>query len=216
MSFRVETARKRAPVGVGRHAEVALEHAAQGLGAAEPAAGRHDVEGVGRLLELAAGRFQAGAFDEAAGGLADLGGEDAGEVAHAHGRRGGESGQTMVASRGGLDERLHGPEGRAFGAGDPHRRRELGLPSGTVQEHDQPAGHGLGHVDAEVLLHQRQREVDAGGDPRARPVLPVADVDGIGVDGESRVLRRQLAGAGPVRGHPSPLEQSGCGAQERS
>ena len=53
-----------------------------------------------------------------------------------------------------------------------------------VEEHHQPAGDGLGHIDAEVLLDQRQREVDAGGHPRTRPVLAVADVDRIGVDGD--------------------------------
>ena len=202
------------PVGIGRHAEVLLEDAAQGLGAAEAAAGRHHVEGVGRLLELTAGGLQPGAFDEAARGLAHLGGEDPGEVADAHGRRGGEGGQPVVATGRGLDEGLHGPDGRALGAGDPHRRGELGLPAGPVQEHDQPAGHGLGHVDAEVLLDQRQREVDAGGDPGARPVLAVADVDRVGVDGEAGVVLGQLAGAGPVGGDPPSVEEPGRGAEE--
>ena len=45
-------------------------------------------------------------------------------------------------------------------------------PPGPVEEHHQPAGDRLGHVDAEVLLDQRQRQVDAGGDPALDQYLP--------------------------------------------
>ena len=131
---------------------MALEDAPQRLGAAEAAARRDDVEGVARRLELAPGRLDPGALDEAAGALADLGGEHAGEVAHAHGRRGGQGGQAVVAARRGLDEVLDGADGRALGPGHPDGRRELRLPARPVQEHDEPAGDGLRDVDPEVVL----------------------------------------------------------------
>ena len=148
--------REAPPVSVWWDAEVLLEDASQRFGAAEPAARRDHVEGVCRLLELAAGRLQPGPFDEAARGLAHLGGEDPREVPDAHGGGGGERRQPVVATGSGFDEGLHGPNGRALGARDPHRRRELRLPAGPVEEHHQPAGHGLGHVDTQVLLNQRQ------------------------------------------------------------
>ncbi len=75
---------------------------------------------------------------------------------------------------------------------------------------------GLRDVDAEVVLDHGQGEVDARGDARARPDLPVADVDGIGVDGEVRVRLAQLLRPGPVRRHPAPAEQSRRGAEERA
>ena len=92
------------------------------------------------------------------------------------------AGKAVVATGRRLDEGLHGPDGRALGAGDPDRRGELGLSPRAVQEHDQPAGHRLGHLDPEVVLDEGQREVDAGRHPCAGPVLAVADVDGVGVD----------------------------------
>ena len=208
-SFRVGRGTEAPPVGIRWDAEVPLEHAAQGLGAAEPAARRDEVERVARLLELAAGSLQPGALDEAARRLAHLGGEDPREVPDAHGGGRGEGGQPVVATRRGLDEGLHGPDGRTLGAGDPHRRRELGLPTGPVEEHHQPAGDGLGDVDAQVLLDQGQREIDAGRDPGTRPVLAVADVDRIGIDGDPGILLGQLAGPGPVGGDAPPVEQPG-------
>ena len=111
---------------------------------------------------------------------------------------------------------LDRPHGGPLGPGDPHRRGELGLPAGPVEEHDQPAGDRLGDVPAEVLVHQGQGQVDPGGDPGAGPVLPVTDVDGVGVDLEAGVLGGQLSGRGPVRGDPSAVEQAGLGGDERS
>ncbi|WP_030023825.1 hypothetical protein [Streptomyces monomycini] len=41
---------------------------------------------------------------------------------------------------------------------------ELRLVAGSAQEDDQVAGDVQGEVTPQVLLHQRRREVDAGGD----------------------------------------------------
>ena len=184
------------------------EDPAQRLGTAQPAARRNDVEGVRGLLELAAGRLQASALDETARSLADLGREDPGEVAHAHRGRRGERREAVVTPGGGFDEGLHRADGRALGAGHPDRRGELGLAPRAVQEHHQPTGHRLGHVNAQVLLDQRQREVDPRRDPGARPVLPVADVDRVGVDRQRGIGRTELVGAGPVGGDAPSVEQA--------
>ena len=70
-------------------------------------------------------------------------------------------------------------------------------------------GHGLGHLDPEVVLHEGEGQIDPGGDPGARPELPVPDVDRIGVDLDGGELGGQLLGAGPVGGDPSTVEQPG-------
>ena len=160
------------PVRIGRHAEMPLEDPPQGLGAAEPAARRHHVEGVAGLLERAAGGLQAGALDEAARGLADLGGEDPAKcrtlMAAAAARTGIRWSPPGAVSTRVCTARIVERSARGTHTGG----RELGLPSGAMEEHDEPAGNGLGHVDAEVLLDQCQCKVDAGGDPCAGPVLP--------------------------------------------
>jgi len=80
-----------------------VEDAPQRLGAAEPAPFGHHVESVVACLKLGAGRFDPDPLHEPSRTLTDLGAEDAGEVAHAHRRRGGERGQPVVVAGGGLD-----------------------------------------------------------------------------------------------------------------
>ncbi len=89
------------------------------LRAAQPAARRHDVERVGGLLEVTARRLEADSLDEAARALADLGGEHAGEVAHAHAGRGGQRGQAVVAPGSGFHQALDSPDRRPLGPGHP-------------------------------------------------------------------------------------------------
>ena len=43
----------------------------------------------------------------------------------------------------------------------PHGGGELRLAARPMEEHHQPAGHRLGHVDAEVLLDQGERQIYA-------------------------------------------------------
>ena len=116
----------------------------------------------------------------------------------------------------GVDVVLARAHGRAFGPRDPHRCGELGLAAGTVEEHHQPAGDGLGDVGAVVVLDQRQGEVDAGGDAGGGPHVPVAGVDRIGIDLQRRVLVGQLLGPGPVGGDRPAVEQPGLGGEERA
>jgi hypothetical protein len=65
-----------------------------------------------------------------------------------------------------------------------------------------------------VVGDQRQRQIDAGGDPGRGPHRAVALVDPVGVDGDARV-GGQRVGRQPVRGGPATGEQSGLGEQQR-
>ena len=107
------------PVGVGGDVQSPLESPAQRLRRPEATADGDDVEGVVGRLQLAAGRLQADAFDEAPGGLAHFGGEDAGEVADAHGGGRRQGRKPMIATGGRLHHRLYGPDGGAFGPRHP-------------------------------------------------------------------------------------------------
>ena len=91
-------------------------------------------------------------------------------------------GHPVIAVRCRLHPGLGLADRRPFGPANPDRGGELGLAPGPVEEHDQPPGDQLGHVGAEVVLHQGQGQVDAGRHAGARPHGPVADVDRVGVD----------------------------------
>ena len=67
-----------------------------------------------------------------------------------------------------------------------------------------------------VVGDEGQGEVDAGGDSGRRPHVAVADVDGVSVDGDVRVVVAEQATFSPVSGGSAPVEQSGCGEYERS
>ena len=130
--------------------------------------------------------------------------------------RGASTGEPVVAGRVGVDQVL-GPAHRLVARPPaPHRRGELALVAGAAQEHHQPAGDRLGDVDAVVVLDERQRQVDAGGDAGRRPHVAVADPDRVGVDVDVRVLGGEPRGAGPVRRRPPAVEQAGGGEQERA
>ena len=128
--------------------------------------------------------------------------------------RGGQHAEAVVAGRVGVDEVL-GPAHRLVACPPaPHRRGELALAAGPAEEHHQPAGHGLGDLDAVVVLDERQRHVDAGGDAGRRPHVAVADPDRVGVDVDGRVLAGEALGPRPVRRRPPAVEQAGGGEQE--
>jgi len=150
-----------------------VEHAPQRLGAAQPAAFGHHVERVVARFEVGACRLEPHTLHEPSRALADLGGEHAGEMAHAHGRRGGEHGQPVVTAGRGLDPVLDGPDGRTLRPGHPDRRGELGLAARPVQEHDQPPGQRLGDVGAQVLGdHGQGRSAAHRCHPHQVPAAP--------------------------------------------
>ena len=66
-----------------------------------------------------------------------------------------------------------------------------------------------------VGLDEREREVDARGDPGRRPHAVLPQVDRVGVDVQRRIRGGEVAGVAPVRGDREPVEQPGRGEQER-
>ena len=63
---------------------------------------------------------------------------------------------------------LHLAQRLALGGLRGQRRAELRLPAGALHEHHQPARHLERRLGAEVVLHQRQRQVDARRSRRPR------------------------------------------------
>ena len=168
------------------------------------------------VLQLAAGGGDPGGGDVAGRRHADLGLEAAQEVALAHGDPRGQPAETVVVGGVGVDQLLGPADRLVAGPPAPHRRGELALRAGPAQEHDQPAGDGPGHLDAVVVLDERQRDVDAGRDAGRRPHVAVAGPDRIGVDAHVRVLGGQAGRPRPVRRGPPPVEQPGGGKDERA
>src|SRR5439155_26003582 len=80
----------------------------------------------------------------------------------------------------------------------------------AVIEHELPRGL-LRDVIAEILRDYRQRQVDAGGDPRRTPDVAVAHENPVGLQFYSRIGRQEMPGALPVRGGASAVEQAGFG-----
>src|SRR6516164_4836143 len=154
---------------VRRNADAANEVAPHGFRGAEAASGGDRDDGVVGLLQLPARGFGANAFDVVAGRLADLIGEHPREMARAHRRPAGQFADAVWAAWLRLDSLLHLTDRGPFRARHPHRRRELGLPTGAAQIQHEPAGDRLRDLAAMVILDQREREVDSRGDTRSRP-----------------------------------------------
>ena len=93
---------------------------------------------------------------------------------------------------------------------------ELRLASRPLEEDDHPLGHGQGHATAEVLLHQRQHEIQArrGAGRCIDPAVP--NVDGIRLHPDARKAPRQLVAKGPVRRRTAALQEPRLGQDERS
>ncbi len=67
---------------------------------------------------------------------------------------------------------------------------------------------------AEILLHQRQRQVDARGDPRGGPDRAVAHEDRVRLDPGQRVAPGQRGALRPVGHGPPPVEEPGRAQQK--
>ncbi|GAA2810250.1 hypothetical protein GCM10020219_097720 [Nonomuraea dietziae] len=94
---------------------------------------------------------------------------------------------------------------------------ELALSALAFEVHDQFASHRQSRLLPMVLGHQRQRQVQAGADARARPD-PAAGPheDRVGVDRDVRVVSGQLRGGGPVRGGGQAVQQPCLGEDVRA
>ena len=106
-----------------------------------------------------------------AGRLADLVGEHPGEMPRAHRGKAGQFVDAVRATGLRLDGFLHLADRLALGAGHPHRRGELRLPTGPAQVHHEPAGDRLSDLGAVVVLDKGEREVDSRSDTGGCPYL---------------------------------------------
>jgi hypothetical protein len=75
---------------------------------------------------------------------------------------------------------------------------------GAALVHHQPVGHGTGHLRAQVLLDQAQRQVQAGGHARRRPDVAVGDEDAVGLDLDLRMPLLQGLRVRPMGGGSPP------------
>lgn len=114
------------------------------------------------------------------------------------------------------DPVLYVPQRLADGGLSGELGAELGLVAGAPQEDDEVAGHGERHLPAVVLLHEGEREVDAGGDARRGGQPAVAHEDRFGVHLDRRVVTGEHLAERPVGGHAVAVELPGPGEEQRA
>ena len=93
---------------------------------------------------------------------------------------------------------------------------ELRLPAGTLEEDDQIARHGERHRAAQVLFHERERQIDAGRHPGRGPNRTVAHEDRIGLDAHRGKAPRELGAVLPMGRRAPPVQHARGGEQERA
>ena len=91
---------------------------------------------------------------------------------------------------------------------------ELRLVPRASQEEHQPAGDGERGLVAEVVLDEREREVDARGDSGGGEDVAVTNEDRVGFDPNSRMTARECLARGPVSGRAPAVEEPGGGEHE--
>ena len=69
-------------------------------------------------------------------------------------------------------------------------------------------------VDAEVVFHEREHQVDARSHSRRSPHQSVVDEDAVRLQLDQRMALLQFVGKGPMGGGHAPVEQSGVGQAE--
>lgn len=77
-------------------------------------------------------------------------------------------------------------------------------------------GDGEGHVAAQVVLHERERQVHTGGDAGGGPDVAVLHEDRVGVHPHGGVRLGEEVAPLPVGGGPPAVEQAHRGEQERA
>lgn len=153
------------PVPGGGDAEGADERAPHGLGRPVAAAPGDLLDPVAGVLQPAPGGFQANPVDVTARGHAGLGGEGAGELARGQAGPGGEAVHGQVGGGALGDPLLHLAQWLALRYLRSQLRAELSLAARAAQENHQVPGDGQRCVPADVLVDQRQGQVDARRDP---------------------------------------------------
>ena len=170
------------PTARGGDAEGADEGAAHGFRCPVAAAVGNLLEPVPGVLEEPPRCLQPDPSDVLAGRHPGLGGERPGELPRGQPGPGGQAVHRQVGGRPLSDPLLHLAQRPPLRDLRPQLRAELGLTSRPPQEYDQLPGHGQGRLPAQVLFHQREGQVDAGGDPGRGHDVPVPDEDRLRVD----------------------------------
>lgn len=119
--------------------------------------------------------------------------------------------------------RIHSvrPAKRPGRAADLEEGGELRLPARPALVDDELLRDAADDGGPEVVLDQREREVDPRGDAGGGPDVAVPHVDAVGVDADLRIAAAETVGAVPVRGRapsveePCRREQEGAGADAR-
>ena len=175
-------------------------------------------DGVVGLLELAARRFGADAFDVGAGRLADLVGEHPGEVARAHRGETGQLGDAVRATGFGFDGLLHRRGSAPVSRGPPRPARR----TASARRGGAGTAPASGRRSARPRCRSRPRPAPAPGRcPRVTPaaVHTVGELRtkiGSGSTMTAGNSRASLVGEGPMRGRPAAVEQARLRGQERS
>src|SRR5260370_37926600 len=86
------------------------------------------------------------------------------------------------------------------------RGAELGLTTRAPNEQDEVAGHLKGRAWTEILLDERQREIDSGGDAGRGVDIAVAHEDRVRIDLDRRVSAGEGVARGPVRRRAAAVE----------
>ncbi|MNN07134.1 hypothetical protein D3C81_1199520 [compost metagenome] len=85
---------------------------------------------------------------------------------------------------------------------------ELRLPARPLEEHHQLARHPQRDHAAEILLDQRQRQVQPRGHAGGRVHVAILDVDAVRLYLDARKHVRQAVGGVPVRGDAASVQQA--------
>ena len=107
-------------------------------------------------------------------------------------------------------------EGRSAGQRPDAAPAELKLPAPALEEHHELRGDLAGDLRAEVLLDQREGQVEPRGDPGCGPEGTVEDADRIGIDRGLGIAFGERVRHGPMGRDPSTLQEARLPEQERS
>ncbi len=94
--------------------------------------------------------------------------------------------------------------------------QELRLPAGAVGRHHQPPRHGVGGLHAEILPHDLDQEVDAGGASRRGEDAPVRAVERGVVHRDRRKPCSQRLRIAPVRRRRAAVQEARRRQNERA
>src|SRR5262249_28118689 len=171
--------REATPIALRAHTERAAKRDPHRLRSSESARAGDVVHAARRLLEQPPCGFDPDALDEPPWRHAQLAYEDAKEVPRAHRDASGERLDAEVGIGMLDDPGLKLPERVALGGLSGQQRAELCLTAGTLQEEDHPLRHLQRRATAEVLFHQRQREIETRGAAcRGVDAAGIEDVEG--------------------------------------